>query len=656
MGATDWVLYLLCAAAAAGLALALYARREPGDRRRFLPAGLRAASLALALLILFDPFVPGVVAGGRGSTLVLLDDSRSMALAADGGTRWDGALAAARATGAERVTLLSGAAVDVDDLAETRPLANESRLVPGLRAALEAGARRIVLITDGGLTDADQAARLLAGAGASLSVETVGTQDVANAAVAAVDAPRSGRGGDTLAVRIDVAALGLEGDSLRVVLEAGGALLVEAGLGAPADGRVASADVRMVVPAGAAEGPLVVTARVARAGGGGADDFGADDARPFVVDVQGRPRGAVLLSLRPDWEPRFLVPVLERSSGLPVRGYLRTAGGGYLTVGTGAGAARRVSEADVRTDLERAAVVVLHGAGAGAPAWVRERLAHPRLLLMPAPDAEPQTLPQPFATLLARTEPGDWYVAEQAPASPVAPLMAQLSAAELPPLTTLRGAMVQPGMWSPLGAQRDRRGTVRPVAIAGTTGERRWVVATGTGYWRWSLRGGESRRAYALFWSALAGWLTEDLGAAGAEPIRPEPRVVELGAPVAWAVGGAADSVRVRIDGAAALDTVVPVDDGRAARTAPLQPGSYRYAARAGDVEAGGALVVAGWSPEMVRGARDLSSLSSLSSGVATVDAGTGARRKLHASTWPWLLLVGLLCGEWLARRRLGMR
>ncbi|HEX6589621.1 MAG TPA: VWA domain-containing protein [Longimicrobiales bacterium] len=654
MGAIDWTLYLVCAAALAGGALALYARREPGDRRRFLPAALRAASLALALLLLFDPFLPAVAAGERAATVVLLDDSRSMLLPDDDGTRWDAARAATRRTGADRVTLLSGAALDADALDGAEPAGTESRLLPALRAALETGARRVVLITDGGLTDVAEAARLLAGAGAALRVEAVGVRAVANVAVAAVDAPRAATAGDTLAVRVDVAALGMAGDSLRVALEAGGALLAEVGVMAPGDGRMASADVRMAVPAGRADGPLVVTARVARVGGGGADDFGADDARPFVVDVQARPRGVVLLSLRPDWEPRFLVPVLERSSGLPVRGYLRAAGGGYLTVGTGAAAARRVSEADVRADLERAAVVVLHGVGGAAPAWVRERLSHARLLLIPAPDAEPQTLPQPFAGLLARTEPGDWYVAEQAPASPVAPLMAQLSTGELPPLTSLRGAILQPGMWSPLAAQRDRRGGARPIAIAGTTGDRRWVVATGTGYWRWSLRGGESRRAYGLFWSALAGWLTEDLGADGDAPIRPLARVVELGAPVAWVVGGAADLVRIRVDrDTASLDTTVAVGEDRIARTAPLEAGSYQYAAEAGGLEAAGAFVVAGWSPEMVRGARDLASLSSDG---GTVDAGAGSSRRLHASVWPWLLLVGLLCGEWGARRRLGLR
>ena len=168
MNATDWTLYLAGAALLAALALVLYGRREPGGPRRFLPAALRAAALALALLLVLDPFVPGIAAAGRGGAAVLLDDSWSMRLPADGGTRWDAAIAAVRSRGVDRVTLLSGSSMDVDDLDTLAPAAVESRVAPALRAAIESGAREIVLVTDGGLTDVDEGARILAGAGAAL--------------------------------------------------------------------------------------------------------------------------------------------------------------------------------------------------------------------------------------------------------------------------------------------------------------------------------------------------------------------------------------------------------------------------------------------------------------------------------------------------------
>src|SRR5690606_3540628 len=122
----------------------------------------------------------GAVADGRGATVVLLDDSRSMALADDAGPRWSAALAAARATGADPVTLTSGESVPADELTDREPVHDDGRIVPALRAAIEGGARRIVLVTDGALSDAEAAGRLLASAGASLRIEQVGTAPVAN--------------------------------------------------------------------------------------------------------------------------------------------------------------------------------------------------------------------------------------------------------------------------------------------------------------------------------------------------------------------------------------------------------------------------------------------------------------------------------------------
>ena len=658
MSATDWILWLAGAALLAALALLLYARREHGGARRFLPAALRAAALALALLLVFDPFVPGIAAGTGGGLVLILDDSWSMRLpGADGSSRWEQALEAARASGVDRAMLLSGETVELDELAALAPTARESRIAPALRAAIESGAREVILVTDGGVTDVDDAARLLAGAGAAARVESVGHTAAANAAIAGVDAPGAGAAGDSVLVRVDVASLGLDGDSLRVTLQSGANLLADAVVMAPGDGRIATADLTMALPAGATDQRLTVIARAARLGAEPADAFADDDARPFFIDVQARPRGIVLLSLRPDWEPRFLMPVLERSSGLPVRGYIRTPAGTYLTLGTGGGVARRVAEADVRADLERAAVAVLHGVGGGAPAWVRDRLGHPRLLVFPVPAADAGALPGPLGVAAGGPiEPADWYVDEQAPASPVASLLTELSLAELPPLTSLRGANPPEGTWTPLVARRDRRGTPRPLAIAGGGGARRYIVATGTGYWRWALRGGDSRRAYGLFWSSMLGWLTEDLGAEGGDPIRPEPRVVERGDPIVWYVAGDAETVRVQMTGdgaASAIDTTLEIGADRSARSAPLEPGMYRWQATAGESSAAGELAVAAWSPEMVRATRDLSSLSS---DAATIEGVDGSRRRLHASAWPWLLLVGLLCGEWIARRRLGLR
>lgn len=658
LSTTNWILYLALALLLVSGALALYAWREPGGRQRVVPAALRAAALALALLLVFDPWLPELALGARGRPFVLLDDSWSMRLPAgpDGTSRWEGAVEQVRALGADRVSLLSGASVGAAGLEGRMPEAVHSRLVPGVRAALEAGARELVVVSDGGITDLDEATRLIAEAEAGLRVVAVGDgagRGPRNAAVAGVDAPRSGRGGASVPVRVDVAALGFEGDSLRVLLERDGVAVSAADVVAPGDGRRGTVELSLELPAGQERTRLRLSARVVARGG---DVHAEDDVRPFYIDVEERPRGIVLLSIRPDWEPRFLMPVLERSSGLPVRGYLRTPTGAYLTVGTGSGVARRVPEAQVRADLERASVAVLHGVGDGAPAWLRDRLSHPRLLVFPGEAAATAGLPGPLGAAAAGdAQPGDWYVEARPPASPVAPLIASLSLESLPPLTSLRSVDVPPGAWSPLLARRDRRGQASPVAIAGGGAQRRWVVATGSGYWRWALRGGDARRAYDLFWSSLTGWLTEDLGADAGDAIRPDPAVVERGAPVVWRVAGDADTLRLRIEGSdgAAIDTAVAIAPDRSARTPALEPGIRRWRASAGDVQAEGELAVAAWSPEFVRAAREAPALSARE---ATLGAGDAGGRRLHARAWPWILLVGLLCGEWILRRRLGLR
>jgi hypothetical protein len=40
----------------------------------------------------------------------------------------------------------------------------------------------------------------------------------------------------------------------------------------------------------------------------------------------------------------------------------------------------------------------------------------------------------------------------------------------------------------------------------------------------------------------------------------------------------------------------------------------------------------------------------------ALAAAGDGTGRPLRTSPWPYLLVVGLLCGEWVVRRRSGLR
>jgi hypothetical protein len=67
-----------------------------------------------------------------------------------------------------------------------------------------------------------------------------------------------------------------------------------------------------------------------------------------------------------------------------------------------------------------------------------------------------------------------------------------------------------------------------------------------------------------------------------------------------------------------------------------------------------GEFTVERWSPEL---ARPVADLAMIANPAATVrGAGAGAGTPLHATAYPYVLLVLLLVGEWVLRRRWGLR
>src|SRR5690606_27920442 len=165
-------------------------------------------------------------------------------------------------------------------------------------------------------------------------------------------------------------------------------------------------------------------------------DEPADAVRSVYVQVGGEPAGVALVSLRPDWEPRFLAPVLETALGLPVRGFLRAADGAWVRLGRGGDAGARATEEDVRRAVAAAELLVLHGAGGNAPEWLRtaaERAA--RVVVFPA-DAGAPGIPVRLGDAAA----DDYYLVPEVPSSPVAPLLSGLTLEGLAPLTELRPA------------------------------------------------------------------------------------------------------------------------------------------------------------------------------------------------------------------------
>jgi hypothetical protein len=342
--------------------------------------------------------------------------------------------------------------------------------------------------------------------------------------------------------------------------------------------------------------------------------------------------------------------------GLPVRTFLRMPNGSYLRAGDGLEAGTRADEAAVRAALAQAELVVLHGVTENSPAWWRDVAARSRrVIIFPA-----DVLGDPYEISAAAT--ADWYASAEVPSSPIAPFLQNMQLGELPALESAFTGTIPPGAWTPLHIGRTRRGGRTPALIAYEQNGRRVAVALATGYWRWAFRGGAARDVYTRMWGALAGWIAQDQAQVAGAAIRPVDRTVQRGAAVRWiAPGIAIDSLQVQVasaNGATQQSTVTQLR-GDTALTAALAPGHYSYRARAFAAgalvaEANGPLTVESYSAEFMRAPVDLSGLRSTAAAIGQSERGAG--RRLHTSPWPYVLLVLMLCAEWIFRRRWGLR
>ncbi len=652
MTVSGWIILLLGAAATTGFSYYTYFRREPAGRGRGVLTALRAIALIIILLLLVDPQIGAGGGRDREGARVILDASLSMAPRAQDTSIWRTALERATAAGNGAVIVNDAAprTVSRDSLPNVRPVANDSRLLPAVQAAAEAGARRVTLITDGGITDAADVARWLPRLGVQLDVQQIDVPAVANRAIAEVEAPSWAESGKQVQLRVGVAARGQQGTSTRVVVRQSGEVIATTDVVLPDDGRITPAALAFTAN-GPPEGGLVRFDVAFEQ----PDAVPDDDVRSIYVFISDEPAGVAIVSFLPDWEPRFLHPVLERTLGVPVRTFLRVPSGSYFRGGPALEAGTRVEESAVRAAVAQADLLVLHGVTENAPAWWRDAAGRARRLILFPADA----LAAPYA--VSSPVEGDWYVSAEVPASPIAAYLQGLELGEVPPLPAVFGADADAG-WTPLHLGRTRRGGNIPALLAQETGQRRVAIALGSGYWRWAFRSGPSRELYDRVWGALAGWMVQDQPEVAGAAVRPVQRVVPRGEPVRWLTPGLTpDSLQLRVtaDTQTVLATTVRAQSGDTLTTDALPPGHYRYQARAfADqavaAQAAGAFTVESYSAEFLRPVVDLSVLRGAPASLTERVRPGG--RPLHTSPWPYVLLVLLLCAEWMLRRRWGLR
>lgn len=655
MSPFGWGLYGLLVLLATGLVVYIYRFREPAGQGRTLLTALRAASVAILILLLFDPSLPIGDAGHAPREWIAVDASLSMLQPSVSGSRWDAAVASAASAGDDRVIVFgSGLAVlPPDSLGSLAPAAPSTRLAPAVVAAAEAGGRSLRVFSDAGFEDATDASRVAARAGLDLQVVRVG--GAAGYSLTEAVAPGWAEAGKPFAIQVGVTGDTSRAGPLDVVARQAGAEIGRVSLEPPAAGRVATGEIRFV-PRGPESGGLVrIDLELASS-----DRFPDDDRRSIYVHVSAQPAGVALISYSPDGEFRFLLPVLEQALGVPVRGYLRIAPGRWTRVGAGVEAGTPAPEIEIRNAVRQADLLVLQGVPDAADQQSLETIGAARRLLHFPAGASPSRI----GIALPAPEIGDWYPSDVVPASPVSAMLTGLPLDDLPPLASLRPMQTPEGAWTPLVAARGRRGATYPMLIGAQQGPRRIAVATGEGYWGWAMQSDASREVYRRLWSAVAGWLMQEERPIAAGAIHPAPRTVGRGETVTWlAPGVVADSLRLVVQaesGAMVQDTVLPFEPGEPLESGVIEPGHYRFRAvamRAGQstAEASGPFTVESYSPEFARRPTQLPEPNARARLATLIDAGR-AGTPLHATPWPYLLLVMLLSAEWILRRRWGLR
>lgn len=597
------------------------------------------------LALLFD-FPAPFGAGAAGSRWVLVDASLSMEAgpegeptAAERARRRAAELAAAGWT-VVRFGNEVGANPGASGAPDPRTL-----LAPALARAAEAGAREVVVLSDLRFEDGVAVEAALEELPLAVRFESEGGA-VPNAGALELVVPDRPRPGEPGEARVDVHGAGA-GDTLVVQVFEEDRPVAEARVPAPGPGFRRTLEVEL--PPTEAAGLVRYAARVRVE----ADAFPSDDEAVAYARVGlGEEAAVVVVSLRPDWEPRRLVPALEAVTGLPTSGYLRVGPDRFAPMGLALERGAPVDTAAVRRAAAEATILVVHGLAGDADAWARQLVGLGRRRIVFLSDAAGA---QALGLRALPTRPGEWYVSPEVPPSPVAGLLAGAIHGALPPLGSMIALADEEGWQTPLVARLGGGGPARPPLLiradeAGRTG----LVLAG-GFWRWAMRE-NGREAYRSMWAALAGWLLREQAVAG-EEIRPERPVFARHEPVTWRVPPDRAGFRIRVSAGEemVLDTAFQATGILGSGTLP--PGTYRYVVSdpAGDSTAAGRFDVAATTAELLHQPADPVRLA----GVADRgDEGAAAflRRPLRTLPWPYLLIIALLCAEWIGRRRRGLR
>jgi hypothetical protein len=599
------MLVVLVVLAGVGLAAFTYLGLERLGRRAWIPLTCRAVAWSALGLLLVNVSCP--VSGPPRRPLVLLDGSLSMGAA---GGRWPEARDSAARWG--EVRQFGDARVSRD----STPTRGRSLLTPALVAA-SASDRPLIVVSDGEIEDLREVPPDLLSRSGFRLFPRAARPDLA---VTRVSGPARVSEGDSIPLEIEVQPTGGNpADSVAIEVQSGAKRLASrtVRLRSPAGGRT-----RIVVPSASLPSGAHLL-RVALTGAGDAEP--RTDVRLHLVTIAPTP-GVVFLAAPADWDSRFLYRTLREVGQLPIRGYVRLDGNRWRSMND----LRSVPSDAVRRAARRADLLILKGASSELAEGTTAR----GIWSWPSGEGGETQVP------------GDWYLS-QSDASPVAGAFLGQPLDSFPPAFLLTAVESGPRDWVALYAQLGRRGPQRPAVSGRQEGRVRRVTVAVEGLWRWSFRGGSSEQSYRSWVAATTSWLLGGVDSARGVA-RPVQAVVQNGRPVVfeWIGPGSAIPQAVVLSGTAGPQTDTLSFDGDGRASLWLQPGEYRYRLSGGGP---GTLAVEQYSDELLPRPVTL-----------TAHEGREPRSTARITAREWLWLFGIcvlaLSGEWLARRRLGLR
>jgi hypothetical protein len=587
---------------AGGLAAFTYLGLERTGPRGWAAIACRTVAwLALGLLLL-NLSCP--VPGEPRRPLVLLDASLSLSAA---GARWAEARDSAARWGEVR-------RFGDDGPRDSLPGLGRSLLAPALVAAA-ASDRPVIVVSDGEIDDAsdiapDQLARA--------AVRLFPRRPQPDLALTRVTGPARVTAGDSIRIEVEVAALsGSTADSVRVAVT----------LGAK---RLATRMLRL--RNGSARGGLAFSSSAVGAGEhlihvalvGAGDAEPRTDTRLHLVTVAPTP-GVVLVAGPGDWDSRFLYRTLREVAQLPVRGFVRLQPDRWRSMSDLA----QVPAETVRQAARRADLLITMGASGGMGEGTTAR-----------------GLWRWVGGTDSSALPGDWYLTAT-DASPLSGAFLGQPVDSFAPAIQLTPVNAASGEWTALTAQLGRRGAPRPAVLGRETGRTRRVTVAVDGLWRWAFRGGSSEQTYRTWVAATASWLLGGVDSArgSARAVR---AVVSAGRPVLfeWTGAGPAAPLAVARSGETGTRSDTLRFDGSGKASVWLPPGEYRYRLAGGG---GGTVAVEHYSEELLPHAVTLSAHEART-------PPSGGQRAARDWLWLFALCVAGFAGEWIARRRLGLR